>query len=72
MSRSGSTYFNDSFNNFSNIDVEYEIFNSIATQLSSKLNNKYLHDLMVVKYGINYKSIITSKFYEILIYLKRM
>ena len=54
------------------LDVEYEIFNSTATELSSKLNNKYLHDLMVVKYGINYKSIITSKFYEILIYLKKI
>ena len=60
--RSGSTYFIDCFNNFNNIDIEYEIFNSTATQLSSKLNNKYLHDLMVVKYGINYKSIVTSKF----------
>jgi len=67
--RSGSTYFNKFFINFNNIDIEFEIFNSNATGLSSKLNNKYLHDLMVVKYGINYKSIVKSKFVEILIYL---
>ena len=30
--RSGSTYFNNCLNNFSNIDVEYQIFNSAVTQ----------------------------------------
>ena len=69
--RSGATYFNEAFYNFNNIDVEFEIFNSMATQLSKKLSNKYLNDLMVAKYGVNYKSIVKSKFAEILIYLKK-
>ena len=67
--RAGSNYFISLFENFKNVDLDYEIFQEGRQKGFKK--EKYLHDLMVRKYGINYKNIMHSKFSEILIYLKK-